>query len=155
MFHTIGVQQTHCHVLETSLEWHELCDMVHYSPGSTHQKGKLWSLRDGMVGNNTQAVAFKRCSISTKGPKKMSSKYTTSTSLKCWDFMLFKPNSENLRRSTASEIPTNTCWCQTGWHQQPGNAQSHLNPLSSSTWCSVWPSASWLDDVYMSNCIGL
>ncbi len=29
---------THCHVQETSLRWFELCDMVHYSAGSSHQK---------------------------------------------------------------------------------------------------------------------
>ncbi len=28
----------HCHVQETSLRWFELCDMVHYSAGSSHQK---------------------------------------------------------------------------------------------------------------------
>ncbi len=34
----IWVKWTHCHVQETSLTWFELCDMVHYPAGSSHQK---------------------------------------------------------------------------------------------------------------------
>ncbi len=34
----IWVKWTHCHVQETSLRWFELCDMVHYPAGSSHQK---------------------------------------------------------------------------------------------------------------------
>ncbi len=32
------VKWTHCHVQETNLRWFELCDMVHDSAGSGHQK---------------------------------------------------------------------------------------------------------------------
>ncbi len=46
----IWVKWTHCHVQETSLRWFELCDMVHYSAGSTSEdgytvviKGRTWS----------------------------------------------------------------------------------------------------------------
>ncbi len=34
----IWVKWTHCHVQETSLRWFELCDMVHYPAGISHQK---------------------------------------------------------------------------------------------------------------------
>ncbi len=34
----IWVKWTHCHVQETSLRWFELCDIVHYPAGSSHQK---------------------------------------------------------------------------------------------------------------------
>ncbi len=44
----IWVKWTHCHVQETSLRWFELCDMVHYPAGISHQKiGTLYSWRDG------------------------------------------------------------------------------------------------------------
>ncbi len=44
----IWVKWTNCHVQETSLRWFELCDMVHYPAGSSHQKmGILSSKRDG------------------------------------------------------------------------------------------------------------
>ncbi len=34
----IWVKWTNCHVQETSLRWFELCDMVHYTAGSSNQK---------------------------------------------------------------------------------------------------------------------
>ncbi len=50
----IWVKWTHCHVQETSLRWFELCDMVHYPAGSSHQK--MYCSHKGMVmvSNNTQ-----------------------------------------------------------------------------------------------------
>ncbi len=61
-----------------------------------------------MVRNNTQAVAFKRCSIGTKGPKVCQENIpphhytTTTTSLNRWDkegwihaFIFFTPNSDS------------------------------------------------------------
>ncbi len=38
----IWVKRTNCHVQETSLRWFEICDMVHYPAGSSHQNmGRL------------------------------------------------------------------------------------------------------------------
>ncbi len=39
------------------------------------------------------------------------------------------------------------CKKQPVWHQQPFHVQSHLNPLSSPFWCSVWTSASRLHHI--------
>ncbi len=51
----IWVKSTHCHVQETSLKWFELCDMVHYPAGSSHQKMLHCSHKGmDMVSNNTQ-----------------------------------------------------------------------------------------------------
>ncbi len=49
----------------------ELCDMVHYAAGSSHQKMVHCSHKGmDMVSNNTQVgCVFKRCSIGTKEPK--------------------------------------------------------------------------------------
>ncbi len=68
---TIWVKWTHFHVQETSLRWFELCDMVHYPAGSSHQKMVHCSHKGmDMVSNNTQvSCGFKQCSIGTKGPK--------------------------------------------------------------------------------------
>ncbi len=41
------------------------------------------------------------------------------------------------------------------WHQQPFHIQSHLNPLSSPFWCSVWTSESHLHHIQMPKCIEL
>ncbi len=38
LWRPIWVKWTHCHVQETSLRWFELCDMLHYSAGGSHQK---------------------------------------------------------------------------------------------------------------------
>ncbi len=44
-----------CHVQETSLRWFELCDMMHYPAGSSHQKMVHCSHKGmDMVSNNTQ-----------------------------------------------------------------------------------------------------
>ncbi len=78
----IWVKWTPCHVQETSLRWFELCDMVHYPAGSSHQKmdrhgqqqysGRLWHL------NDAQLVL----SVSRKYPPHH---YTTTNSLNHWD----------------------------------------------------------------------
>ncbi len=52
----IWVKWTHCHVQETSLRWFELCDMVHYPAGSSHQK--MYCSHKGMVSNNTLVDGF-------------------------------------------------------------------------------------------------
>lgn len=41
------------------------------------------------------------------------------------------------------------------WHQQPYRLQSHLNPLSSPSRCSVWNSAICLNHVSKAECIDL
>ncbi len=43
----IWVKWTYCHVQETSLRWFELCDMLHYPAGISHQKMVQCSQRDG------------------------------------------------------------------------------------------------------------
>ncbi len=43
----------------------------------------------------------------------------------------------------------------TSRHQQPFHIQSHLNPLSSPFWCSVWTSASRLHHIKIPKCIEL
>ncbi len=50
----IWVKWTHCHVQETSLRWFELCNMVHYPAGSSHQKMYCSHKGMDMVSNNTQ-----------------------------------------------------------------------------------------------------
>ncbi len=51
----IWVNWTHCHVQETSLRWFELCDMVHYPAGRSHQKmGNCIHKGMDMASNNTQ-----------------------------------------------------------------------------------------------------
>ncbi len=67
----IWVKWTHCHVQETSLRWFELCDMVHYTAGSSIRRWVHCShKRMDMVSNNTLVgCVFKRCSIGTKRPK--------------------------------------------------------------------------------------
>ena len=52
----VGVQGTHCDVQEASLRWYELCDVVHYPAGSSHQKmGHCAHKGMEMVSSNTQA----------------------------------------------------------------------------------------------------
>ncbi len=51
----IWVKWTHCHVQETSLRWFELCDMMQYPAGISHQKMVHCSHKEmDMVSNNTQ-----------------------------------------------------------------------------------------------------
>jgi len=48
LLEAILVQWTHCHVQKTNFKWFELCDMVHYPPGSSHQRMGTWCpLMDG------------------------------------------------------------------------------------------------------------
>ncbi len=98
----IWVKWTHCHVQETSLRGFELCDMVHYPAGSSHQKIHGSDEGMDMVSNNTQGgLAFKKCSIGTKKYPPHHYTTTSSSSLNSWDkagwihaFMFFTPNSD-------------------------------------------------------------
>ncbi len=72
----IWVKWTYRHVQETSLRWFELCDMLHYPAGSSHQKmvhcshkgmsigqqqysGRLWRLNDAQLEWRPQSVPRK------------------------------------------------------------------------------------------------
>ncbi len=99
----IWVKWTHCHVQETSLRWFELCDMVHYPAGSSHQKMVHCShKRMDMVSNNTQLWCFNNAKLVQSVPRKYPPHhYNTNTSLNHWDkagwihvFMFFTPNSD-------------------------------------------------------------
>ncbi len=58
------------HVQETSLRRFELCDMVHYPAGSSIRRCVHCSHKGmDMVSNNARLMAFKQCSIGTKGHK--------------------------------------------------------------------------------------
>ncbi len=66
-------------------------------------------------------------------------------------FLFFGPFSVNPRDGCAWKIPVDQQFLkysdQPVWHQQPFHDQSHLNPLSSLFWCSVWTSASHLHHI--------
>jgi len=63
----ILVQWAHCHVQETNLKWFEVCGMVHYPAGSSHQsqhgghKGMETMLRLWQLNNVQLALRGLKC----------------------------------------------------------------------------------------------
>ncbi len=76
-----------------------------------------------------------------------------------WIFSLFRTILCKPLRWLCMKIPVDQQFFkysdQPVWHQQPYHVQSHLNPLSSSFWCSFWTSASRLHLIWMPKCIEL
>ncbi len=124
--------------------------MMRISRSTTSQRCSI-GLRSGDCGGHLRKVNSLSCSRNQSEMIWAFWGIFVHTTATHWIFSLFRTSLCKPQRWLWMKIPVDQQFLkysdQPVWHQQPLHVQSHLKPLSSPFWCSVWTSASRLHHI--------